>query len=109
MPHVRNDMPSSGAFWPKPVNLFGLFAVTTFITDLHYIHHTDYLALTRMRFPGGNASHDVSPAQTTCFGALSRQLFIHAGRFTWWNRWFPPCDSGNNSSKRPRVAANDTR
>jgi hypothetical protein len=35
MPHVRDGIPPSDAFWPKPVNLFGLFAVTTFIADLH--------------------------------------------------------------------------
>ncbi len=27
-----------------------------------YLHHTQCLALTRMRFPGGEASHDFSPA-----------------------------------------------
>jgi hypothetical protein len=33
MPQLGDDRPASGAFWPKPDNLFGLFLVTTFITD----------------------------------------------------------------------------
>jgi len=35
MPYVRDDMPTSGAFWLKPVNLFGLLPITTFITGSH--------------------------------------------------------------------------
>jgi hypothetical protein len=32
-PQLGDDIPASGAFWPKPTNLFGLFSVTIFITD----------------------------------------------------------------------------
>ena len=35
IPHVRDGIPPSGAFWPKPLNLFGLLPVTTFIADSH--------------------------------------------------------------------------
>jgi len=28
-----------------------------------YLHHTSYLALTRLWLPGGHASHDLYPAQ----------------------------------------------
>jgi hypothetical protein len=35
IPHVRDGMPPSIAFWLKPDNLFGLFPVTTFIADSH--------------------------------------------------------------------------
>jgi len=41
---------------------------------------------------------------STCFGALSRPLFIQAGGFIWWNRWFPTHPGGNNSYKRLHVA-----
>ena len=36
------------------------------------VHHTHCLALTRTRFPGGELSHDDSPAHPCCFGTLSR-------------------------------------
>ena len=35
MPQLLDEHPTSGAFWLKPVSLFGLFSVTTFITDSH--------------------------------------------------------------------------
>ncbi len=69
-----------------------------------YLHPTHCLALTRTRFPGGEASRDFSPAPPCCFGTLSRSLFIQNGRLTWWNRWFPTHPGGNNSHERLRVA-----
>ena len=56
-----------------------------------------------MRFPGENSSRDSFPTcqRSACLGALSRQLLIHAGRFTWQNRWSPllfPV-SGDNSDE----------
>lgn len=50
MPHVNRHTPS-GAFWPKPVSLFGLFSLTTFKHRFTSVHHTDYLALTRIEAP----------------------------------------------------------
>jgi len=69
-----------------------------------YLHPTHCLALTRTRFPGGEASRDFSPAPPCCFGTLSRSHFIQNGRLTGWNRWFPTHSGGNNSHKRLRVA-----
>ncbi len=69
-----------------------------------YVHHTDYLT----PYPGevsrrGGLSRFL-PRASLRFGALSRQLFIHAGRFTRWNRWFPTYHGGNSSNKRHLVA-----
>lgn len=37
IPHVRDGIPPSSACWPKPLNLFGLLPVTTFITGSHML------------------------------------------------------------------------
>jgi hypothetical protein len=67
------------------------------------VHHTDYLGLTRMRFPGENIPHGLFPVPKH-IGTLSRSLLIQTGRFTWQNRWFSPCFQGKTTLKSDFVS-----
>ncbi len=70
-----------------------------------YVHRADYLTPHPDEVSRRERLSQLVPRMSpTCFGALSRPLFIQAGRFTWRNRWFPFHPGGNNSYKRLLVA-----
>ena len=62
MPLTLGGHPASGALWLKPVNLFGLFILTT----VAQVHICSPYRLSNpspgLRLPGGNVSHDWFPA-----------------------------------------------
>ena len=61
-----------------------------------------------MRFPGENIPHSLFPVPKH-FGTLSRSLLMQTGRFTWQNRWFPPCFQGKTTLESDFVShANET-
>ena len=66
MSHYAKRHPASGAFWLKPINLFGLFEFTT-VTQIHMC--SPY----RLSNPSpGRGFQDTPRMSSTCFGALSR-------------------------------------
>jgi hypothetical protein len=94
--------------WLKRVNPLRLLGVTVFKRRFTCVHHTNYLALTRLRLSGGFASHDLNPA-ITGFASLSGQLFIHARRFILRQGWSSPTRRDDSFIVRPRVATPNPR
>ena len=62
------------------------------------VHHTSYLALTRVVVPRKALLLRFAPHILRCFVTLSELLFIQAREFIRQHGWFPPGPISENSS-----------
>ncbi len=87
--NIETTCPPTSAFLAQACQPLWLVTSNGLYHRFTYVHHTNSLALTRIEVSRRGRHSRFVPRTPCCFGALSRQLLIHAGRFTWWNRWSP--------------------